>query len=77
MTMERSSTLTCGSRDIAVDRSDVAMLRAIDDRGSLSGAADALERSYPRLQQRVVALEEAIGPWSSALVAEPTAVAVR
>ncbi|MFD1564031.1 TOBE domain-containing protein [Haloarchaeobius amylolyticus] len=48
--------------DVAVDRSDVAMLRAIDDCGSLSGAAEALERSYPRLQQRVVALEEAIGP---------------
>ncbi len=48
--------------DVAVDRSDVAMLRAIDDRGSLSGAAEALDRSYPRLQQRVVALEEAIGP---------------
>ncbi|QLK25490.1 TOBE domain-containing protein [Natrinema zhouii] len=48
--------------DVAVDRSDVEMLRAIDDRGSLSGAAEALERSYPRLQQRVVALEEAIGP---------------
>ncbi|WP_049924100.1 molybdenum-dependent transcriptional regulator [Halopiger djelfimassiliensis] len=48
--------------DVAVDRSDVEMLRAIDDCGSLSGAATALERSYPRLQQRVVALEEAIGP---------------
>jgi molybdate transport system regulatory protein len=48
--------------DVAVDRSDVEMLRAIDDCGSLSGAADALERSYPRLQQRVVALEEAAGP---------------
>ncbi|MDS0474103.1 TOBE domain-containing protein [Natrinema sp. 1APR25-10V2] len=48
--------------DVAVDRSDVEMLRAIDDCGSLSGAADALERSYPRLQQRVVELEEAIDP---------------
>ncbi|MDF9746331.1 TOBE domain-containing protein [Natrinema salsiterrestre] len=47
--------------DVAVDRSDVEMLRAIDDRGSLSGAAEALERSYPRLQQRVVELEAAIG----------------
>ena len=48
--------------DVAVDRSDVEMLRAIDDRGSLSGAAEALERSYPRLQQRVVELEAATGP---------------
>ncbi|WP_226006112.1 TOBE domain-containing protein [Natrinema salinisoli] len=48
--------------DVTVDRSDVEMLRAIDDRGSLSGAAESLERSYPRLQQRVVELEDAIGP---------------
>ncbi|ELY89720.1 TOBE domain-containing protein [Natrinema altunense] len=48
--------------DVSVDRSDIAMLRAIDDRGSLSGAAAALERSYPRLQQRVVELEAAAGP---------------
>ncbi|WP_222914996.1 TOBE domain-containing protein [Natrinema sp. SYSU A 869] len=48
--------------DVAVDRSDVEMLCAIDDCGSLSGAAEALERSYPRLQQRVVELEAAIGP---------------
>ncbi|WP_435553146.1 TOBE domain-containing protein [Natrinema sp. CGMCC1.2065] len=47
--------------DVTVDRSDIAMLRAIDDRGSLSGAAEALERSYPRLQQRVVELEDATG----------------
>jgi molybdate transport system regulatory protein len=62
MTMEKEFDTYLRIEDIAVDRSDVAMLRAIDDRGSLSGAADALERSYPRLQQRVVALEEAIGP---------------
>ncbi|WP_074854689.1 TOBE domain-containing protein [Natrinema salifodinae] len=48
--------------DVAVDRSDVEMLRAIEEQGSLSGAAEALDRSYSRLQQRVVALEEAIGP---------------
>ncbi|QLG51301.1 TOBE domain-containing protein [Natrinema halophilum] len=48
--------------DVTVDRTDVEMLRAIDDCGSLSGAADALERSYPRLQQRVVALEDSVGP---------------
>ncbi|PGF14871.1 molybdenum-binding protein [Natrinema sp. CBA1119] len=60
--MEKEFDTYLRIEDIAVDRSDVAMLRAIDDRGSLSGAADALERSYPRLQQRVVALEEAIGP---------------
>ena len=62
MTIEKEFDPYLRIDDVAVDRRDVAMLRAIDDCGSLSGAADALERSYPRLQQRVVTLEEAIGP---------------
>lgn len=62
MTIEKEFDPYLRIDDVAVDRSDVAMLRAIDDCGSLSGAADSLERSYPRLQQRVVALEESIGP---------------
>ena len=62
MTMEKEFDPYLRIDDVAVDRSDVEMLRAIDDCGSLSGAADSLERSYPRLQQRVVSLEEAIGP---------------
>jgi len=62
MTIEKEFDPYLRIDDAAVDRSDVEMLRAIDDCGSLSGAADALGRSYPHLQQRVVALEEAIGP---------------
>lgn len=48
--------------DRTIDREDVRMLRAIDEHGSMSAAAEALGRSYPRLHQRVGDLEAAIGP---------------
>ena len=47
---------------VGFDERDAALLRAIDDHGSLNAAADALERSYSRSQRRVVALEEVFGP---------------
>lgn len=47
--------------DVTVDGRDVEMLRAIDSEGSMQAAADALGRSYPHLQRRVVALEDAAG----------------
>ncbi|WP_336036412.1 TOBE domain-containing protein [Halobacterium yunchengense] len=47
--------------DVAVDGRDVEMLRAIDRHGSMQAAADALGRSYPHLQRRVVELEDAAG----------------
>ncbi|PSQ16374.1 molybdenum-binding protein [Halobacteriales archaeon QS_8_69_26] len=47
--------------DVTVTGRDVEMLRAIDRHGSMSAAADALGRSYPHLQRRVVELEEALG----------------
>jgi len=40
---------------------DVALLRAIDEHGSINEAATALGRSYSRSQQRVVELEAAFG----------------
>lgn len=40
---------------------DVEMLRAIDEHGSMHAAAEALGRSYPHLQRRVVELEDEIG----------------
>ncbi len=46
---------------ITVTARDVAMLRAISEHGSMHQAADALDRSYPHLQRRVVELEEALG----------------
>lgn len=40
---------------------DIEMLRAIDEQGSMHAAAEALGRSYPHLQRRVVELENAVG----------------
>lgn len=47
--------------DTSVNGRDVEMLRAIDEHGSMHAAAEALGRSYPHLQRRVVELEEALG----------------
>jgi len=40
---------------------DMALLRAIDEEGSLNRAASALGRSYSRAQQRIVELESGFG----------------
>lgn len=48
--------------DLTVDPSDVALLRAIDDTGSLNAAADELGRSYSRAHERVTDLEATVGP---------------
>ena len=47
--------------DTSVTGRDVEMLRAIKEHGSMHAAAEALGRSYPHLQRRVVELEEALG----------------
>lgn len=47
--------------DVTVTDRDVEMLRAIDAHGSMQAAADALGRSYPHLQRRVVELEDVAG----------------
>jgi molybdate transport system regulatory protein len=41
---------------------DAALLRAVDEHGSLNRAAEALERSFSHAQQRIVELEDAFGP---------------
>lgn len=43
------------------DARDAALLRAVDDRGSLNAAADALGRSFAHAQRRIVTLEAAFG----------------
>lgn len=48
--------------DVTVDERDVEALRAIDEYGSMNQAASALGRSYARIQSRVSALEETLGP---------------
>jgi molybdate transport system regulatory protein len=50
----RRDGVTLGGRDMA-------LLRAIDEHGSLNRAASALGRSYSRAQQRIVELEEGFG----------------
>jgi molybdate transport system regulatory protein len=47
---------------VGFDERDAALLRAIDNHGSLNAAAAALGRSYSRSQRRVVELEGAFGP---------------
>lgn len=47
---------------VTFDRTDAALLRAVDDHGSLNRAADALGRSYSRALERVTTLESALGP---------------
>lgn len=50
-----------GRGDVDFDDRDAALLRAIDEHGSLNGAADALGRSFAHAQRRVVDLERAFG----------------
>jgi len=45
-----------------VEERDVELLRAVDEHGSIHAAADALGRSYARMQRRIVDLEDAAGP---------------
>lgn len=48
--------------DVAFSERDAALLRAVDEAGSLNRAADALGRSYSRSHGRLTALERAFGP---------------
>ena len=48
--------------DVSFTRRDVALLRAIDEAGSLNRAADVLGRSYSRAHGRLEDLEAAFGP---------------
>lgn len=47
---------------VTFDAADAALLRAVDEHGSLNRAADALGRSYSRAHERLTALEAAFGP---------------
>jgi len=50
-----------GRGEVTLTERDVELLQAIDDRGSINGAATELGRSYSRAQQRIVELEGAFG----------------
>ena len=62
MRIEKDFSTKLAAGDVTIDRRDVEMLAAIDRHGSMHAAADALGRSYARLQNRVVELEDAVGP---------------
>ncbi len=62
MTIERAYSTKLAVDGVTIDRRDIEMLDAIDQYGSMHKAADALGRSYARLQNRVVEIEEAVGP---------------
>ncbi|THE64193.1 LysR family transcriptional regulator [Salinadaptatus halalkaliphilus] len=62
MRIEKEYRTKLAVGDLTIDRRDIEMLEAIDRHGSMHGAADALERSYARLQNRVVEIEDALGP---------------
>ncbi|NUB92566.1 TOBE domain-containing protein [Haloterrigena sp. SYSU A121-1] len=62
MTIEKEYTTKLAVDDVTIDRRDIEMLDAIDRYGSMHRAAEELGRSYARLQNRVVEIEEAVGP---------------
>jgi len=47
---------------VSFEGDDAALLRAVDEAGSLNAAADALGRSYSRAHKRLARLEGAFGP---------------
>lgn len=61
MTIEKGYTTKLSVDGVTIDRRDVEMLEAIDEYGSMHRAAEKLGRSYARLQNRVVEIEEAVG----------------
>ena len=62
MTIEKEYSTKLSVDGVTIDRRDVEMLDAIDRYGSMHKAADELGRSYARLQNRIVEIEEAVGP---------------
>ena len=61
MTIEKEYSTKLSVDGVTIDRRDIEMLDAIDRYGSMHRAADELGRSYARLQNRIVELEEAVG----------------
>ena len=61
MTIEKEYSTKLSVDGVTIDQRDIEMLDAIDQHGSMHKAADALGRSYARLQNRVVEIEEAVG----------------
>ncbi|SIR81433.1 TOBE domain-containing protein [Natronorubrum thiooxidans] len=62
MTIEKEYSTKLAVGEVTIDRRDIEMLDAIDRHGSMHKAAEQLGRSYARLQNRVVEIEDAVGP---------------
>jgi len=60
MDVQVTATLRIG--DVEFGPEDAALLRAVEEEGSLHGAAGALGRSYSRAHARLRELEDATGP---------------
>ena len=60
--MDASVDAQLQSGGVAFTATDAALLRAIDDAGSVSGASEALGRSRARALSRITDLESAFGP---------------
>lgn len=60
--MDPSFEAQLRSGEVSFSERDAELLEAIDEAGSLNGAAAALGRSYARCQRRIEALETAFGP---------------
>ncbi|WP_121744621.1 TOBE domain-containing protein [Natronorubrum halophilum] len=62
MTIEKEYSTKLSVEGVTIGQRDIEMLDAIDRYGSMHKAADELGRSYARLQNRVVEIEDAVGP---------------
>jgi molybdate transport system regulatory protein len=61
MGIEKEFSTKLSAGEVTIDRRDIEMLEAIDQQGSIHGAAETLGRSYARLQNRIVELEGELG----------------
>lgn len=61
MTIEREYSTKLTVEGVTIDRRDIEMLDAIERCGSMHSAAAELGRSYARVQNRLVELEETLG----------------
>lgn len=60
--MDDAFTAAIVADGVRFDARDAALLRTVDERGSLHAASDELGRSYARVHGRVEDLEAALGP---------------
>lgn len=62
MQVQRKGTPYLDAGEVTIDERDIESLRGVDEHGSLHSAASELGRSYARMHERIVELEEIVGP---------------